>query len=95
MEPKPWKKSSKLFADIEEFHIKNQCRVRRNYAARSLGSITQLWRNSQLPLASDLHSRDAFVPAFDHLPRRPVEMKKARRGHENCQTSAPVVRKPE
>lgn len=68
MELKPWKKSSKLFADPEEFHIKNQCRVRRNYAACSLSSITELRRNSQLPLASDFHSRDPFVPAFYDLP---------------------------
>ena len=68
MERNPWKKSSKLFADPEEFHIKNQCRVGRNCAARSLSSITQLRRNSQLPLASDFHSRDSFVPAFYYLP---------------------------
>ena len=68
MELKPWKKSSKLFSDREEFHIKNECRVRRNCAARSLSSITQLRRNSQLPLASDFHSRDSFVPAFYDLP---------------------------
>src|ERR1700693_2836162 len=68
MELKPWKKSSNLFADLEQFHIKNQCRVRRNCAACSGSSITQLRRNSQLPLASDFHSRNPFVPAFYYLP---------------------------
>jgi hypothetical protein len=56
-----------LFADLEQFHVKNQCCIRRNYATRSARSITQPWGNSQLPLASDLHSRDSFIPAFDHL----------------------------
>jgi len=67
MELKPWKKSSKLFADPEEFHIKDQCRVRGNCATRSCSSIPELWRNSQLPLASDFHPRDSLIPAFNYL----------------------------
>ena len=43
---KLWKKSSKLFTDLEQFHVKDQCRVRRDRTTRSGSSITQLWRNS-------------------------------------------------
>src|ERR1700722_6702905 len=61
------KVSSELFRDFQQFHIKNQCRVWRNRAPCSSRSISQFWRNSQLPLASDFHSRDALIPAFNYL----------------------------
>src|SRR5258707_14447794 len=47
-EMKPWKKSSKLFTNLEQFHVKDQCCVRGNRAARSSSSITELRGNSQL-----------------------------------------------
>src|SRR5712671_1626752 len=39
----------RLLTDFEQFHIKNQCRVGRNYAASTAISVTQNRRNSQLP----------------------------------------------
>src|SRR5258707_15821141 len=57
----------RLLTDFEQFHIKNQCRVGRNYAASTAISVTQNRRNSQLPFATRLHSRYAFIPALDYL----------------------------
>src|SRR5216684_5970628 len=64
---KYWKKSTNLLVDPKQFHIKNQSRVRRNRATRSGSSITQLRRNSQLPLAANFHSCDSLIPAFNYL----------------------------
>src|SRR5579863_2777601 len=60
--------SLELLSDSEKFHVENQSRVRRDRAGRSRGSITELRRNSQLPLTADFHSSDTLVPTFDHLP---------------------------
>src|SRR6185312_1237344 len=53
--------------DLQKLHFKNQCRVGRDCSSCTFRSVAERWRNAQLALAADLHSCDAFVPAFDHL----------------------------
>src|SRR5205823_1052778 len=53
---------------VEQLDIEHQCRVRRNRPTGGAGgTVTELRRNRQLALASDLHARDALVPTTDDL----------------------------
>jgi hypothetical protein len=54
-----------LFANGEQFHIKNQYRIGRD-CTRSTNPITQVRRNSQLAFAANLHSGYSVVPALNH-----------------------------
>lgn len=48
--------------DGEKLDFERQGRVWWD-ARNSLFAVCQLWRDDELPLASDLHASDAFVPA--------------------------------
>jgi hypothetical protein len=53
-------------ANAQQFDVEDQRRIRRNRTARGpASSITELRRDSQLPLASNLHPNDAFIPPLD------------------------------
>src|SRR5437867_9189290 len=41
--------------------------MRRDHAAGAARAVAQIGRDGELALAADLHSRDALVPAADHL----------------------------
>ncbi len=56
-----------LLSGVEQFHVKNQRRIGRDGPASSARAIAEIRGNSQLPLSSDLHPRDSFIPALDHL----------------------------
>src|SRR5579864_2105683 len=62
-----------LLPDVEQFHIKNQRCVGRDRAAGSTRSVGKARRNPQLPLAADLHSRNALVPALDDFSGAQLE----------------------
>src|SRR5580700_6672104 len=53
-------------SNAQQFDVKDQGRIRRNRATRGPArSITELWRDSQLPFAAHLHPDDAFIPPLD------------------------------
>jgi hypothetical protein len=56
-----------LFSDVEQLDVEDQGRIWRNHTTGSASSVAELRRNSQLPFASNFHSRYSFVPAFDYL----------------------------
>src|SRR5208283_5258090 len=61
---------------VEQLYIEDQRGIGRNQpVAHALLSIGKVRRNTQLPLAADLHSGHALVPSLDHLPRAQHEFK--------------------
>src|SRR5689334_629969 len=50
-----------------QFHVKNQSRIRRDGRTCATRSIAKSRRNTQLPLAADLHPYNALIPAFNDL----------------------------
>src|SRR5258706_5577037 len=52
---------------VEELHLEDQGRVRRDDVARAARAVAELRRDGELPLAADLHALDALVPALDHV----------------------------
>src|SRR4029078_776362 len=56
-------------SDAEEFHFKNESGIRWNHAAGAAGSISEIGRDDQFTLPSDLHAFHAFIPSLDDPPR--------------------------
>src|SRR6266568_1910136 len=54
--------------DAKQFDLKDQRRVRRYYTAGAAGTVTELGRNDEGALATDLHRGDTFVPTGNDLP---------------------------
>src|SRR5215468_8810601 len=68
-----WRVPSLLNRD--QLHIENQSGVRGNHAGVALGPVGKIGRDAELALAAYLHSRDAFVPSFDHVAGAKAEVK--------------------
>src|SRR5438132_9639619 len=58
-----------LVLDGDQFHVEQESGIGRN---RRVGnrSITQLWRQDQLPLRADRHHAQRLGPAFDDIRNR-------------------------
>src|ERR1700722_19012346 len=52
---------------IEQFHVEDQRRIRRDDTARTARAIAELGWNDQRALAADLHRGHALVPAGNHF----------------------------
>src|SRR3569833_660768 len=61
------KVESDLFnlANVQQFHIEYQGRVRRDHAACAARSVGKIRGNDQGPLATDFHAHHALVPSLD------------------------------
>ena len=54
--------------DFQQLHIKYECRIGWDHAARSTGAVAQLRGNGQFPLPAYLHPSHSFIPSLDDLP---------------------------
>src|SRR5579859_1709008 len=59
---------------IHQFNVEHQSGIGRNGGAGAARAVTQLGRDTQLSLAPDFHSGNAFVPSFNHLPDAQLEL---------------------
>lgn len=55
-----------LFQNIQQLHLKYQCRIGRDRAAAGF-FVCQLWRDDQPGFAPDFHGLQCFGPAGDDL----------------------------
>src|SRR5262245_43817139 len=53
--------------DAQQFDLEDQRRVRRDHAADPARAVTEVGRDDEGALATDLHRGNAFVPARDDL----------------------------
>src|SRR5688572_15578943 len=57
-----------LSLDAHQLHVEYERRAGRNHATRAAVAVGEVRRNSEAPLAADLHAGHALIPTRDHLP---------------------------
>src|SRR6516225_3709402 len=81
-----------VLLDLEQFHLEDQGRVRRDHTRIALGAVGQLGWDGELALAADVHCTHTLVPPLDDLSLAEGELKRllAHRGVKYLAVSKPA-----
>src|SRR5262245_59019520 len=70
-------RSRSSLLQVEELHLEQQRRVRRDHPAGAARAVAEVGRDQQRALAADLHAGHALVPALDDLALAEAERERA------------------